>query len=121
MDVTLTINGRDYSAWLSTYTPSLEVTYSKVITTLDNKEHRSPGVYRPTITFSLLPLSDFTASQLYDDLSAVPDVTFTNPYDSTGVTTRQMCVTSNLQAAFGLRSIDGNRYYKSGEITLRAV
>ena len=39
MDVTLIVNGLDLSLKLSTYSVTEEVTYRKVITTLDDVEH----------------------------------------------------------------------------------
>ena len=58
MDVTLIVNGLDLSSKLSTYSVTEEVTYRKVITTLDDVEHPYPGAKRTTIIFSLFPLTD---------------------------------------------------------------
>ena len=122
MNMTLTINGRDYSQRISTYTASREITYRKVITTLDDAEHAYPATPRPTLTFSLWPMHDAQERQFYDDLSAlIISVTYTDPHDGAGTVTRNMRVVSNIDVAFALDSIDGHRYYKGGEITLRAV
>lgn len=88
---------------------------------MDGTEHARGYRDRDVITFSLWPFSDETAAADYDALSSAPlSVTYTNPH--TGATrTTAMRLTSDLSAAFGLRSVDGNRYYKGGKIVLRAV
>ena len=73
----------------------------------------------PVINFSLMPITDEQAAQLYSAIRGInADVTYTDTFRNEDVTAN-MRVTSNLQAVFGLRSIDGNRYYKGGVITLR--
>lgn len=120
LDVTLTIGGVDFSNWLSTYTVTREISYNKVITTLDGIEHPYPGTVRPVIDFSFLPLSDEKAAEYYNVLSQlIVPVAYTDPY--TGEQGGTMRVTSNLEAAFGLRSVDGNRYYKGGTVQLRRL
>ena len=117
IDVTLTFNGYDFSPLLSTYRcyHSSEITDSVV--TLGGDEYVASNS-RPVIEFSLIPLSDAQSETVYRALSAITaNATYTDPYrgESAGV----MRVNSNLDATFGLRSIDGNRYYKGGVIVLR--
>ena len=119
IDVTFRINDIDYSPLLSTYNVDKEVEYQQVVTTLDGTEH---GIarYRPTIKFSLIPLTDAQCKQLYDSLTKGDmEVRYTNPHtNETSIS--KMRVSSNIGAVFGLKSITGDRYYKCGEITLRS-
>lgn len=118
LDVTLKFNDLDLSDWLSTYRPVHELEESDKLTALDRTEYFSVRE-RPVVVFSLIPLTDAQCAQLYSELSKiVGEVTYTDPY--LGDTTRSMRVMTKLEAIFGLRSIDGNRYYKGGEITLRS-
>ena len=117
IDVTLKIGEYNASPLLSTYTVTHETEYPTLVTTMDGTEY---GVarYRPVITFSMIPLTDAQSEELYNALSRVSKVTFTDPHDDnekTGV----MRLTTNTDAIFGIRSIDGNRYYKGSQITLR--
>ncbi len=121
MDVTLIVNGLNLSSKLSTYSVTEEVTYRKVITTLDDVEHPYPGAKRTTITFSLFPLTDDESAELYSAISAlVFDATYTNQYKSVDETNRVRLIT-NLESSFALKSIDGKRRYKGGEIQLRRL
>ena len=119
IDVTFRINDIDYSSLLSTYNVDKEVEYQQVVTTLDGTEH---GIarYRPTIKFSLIPLTDAQCKQLYDSLAKGNiEVFYTNPHTNE-TSVLKMRVTSNIGAVFGIKSITGDRYYKCGEITLRS-
>lgn len=120
MDVTFTLNGRDLAPRLSTYDVRKEISYSKVVTTMDGTEHAA-AKDRDVITFRLWPFSDETGAADYAVLaSGSISATYTDPH--TGETrTREVRLASDIDAAFGLRSIDGNRYYKGGDIVLRAV
>lgn len=121
MDITLKIGDLDLGPHLSTYSVNWEVTYQKVITTLDNVEHPFAAPKRAVVNFSLLPLDDVLASSIYDALAdQTQTVTFTDPYNASDLV-RTMRLTSNLEAAFGLRSINGKRYYKGGEMQMRAI
>lgn len=121
MDVTLIVNGLDLSAKLSTYSVTEEVTYRKVITTLDDVEHPYPGAKRTIIKFSLLPLTDSESAELYDALGAlVFSATYTNQYKGVDETKRVRLMTS-LESVFALKSVDGKRRYKGGEIQLRRL
>lgn len=123
MDVTLTINGRDFSSRLIEYGVEQEVTYPDMITTLDGTEHYGKPNKRDIINFRLLMFDDNQAQKDYDILTASTLlVTYTNPQAQNQLKfERQMKVTSNLLATFGIRSWNGLRYYKGDIITLRAV
>ena len=120
MDVTFTINSVDFSDKLSTYAVSYEPEFPNVVKTLDGTEHFGVVRWRATVTFSLRPLSDAETKALFDAISSVNTVAFTDP-DKNTTTTAYMRFTSSVASQFGLRSIDGNRYYKGGKMTLRAI
>lgn len=120
MDISLIVNGLDLSKKLSTYSVSQEVSYRKVITTLDDVEHPYPGLIRPIVNFSLLPLTDGESADLYHALSPLLfTVKFWNPHINAEMT-RQMRLVSNMETVFLLKSVDGKRRYRGGEIQLRA-
>ena len=123
MDVTLEINGRDFSSRLSTYRVEQEVTYPDMLTTMDGTEHYGKPYKRDVIYFSLFPFDDDTANQDYLVLSdSSLSVNYTNPQaDNAKKLYKEMKLYSSLSAAFGLRSVNGKRYYKGGEISLRAT
>lgn len=119
MDVVLTINGRDFSNRLSKYNMQKAHEEARLITTLDGVEH-SVQRTRDVVTFSLIPFSDDTAAADFAALQGEFIAHYTDTFSGTE-SSGYMRVTSNLDAAFGLRSIDGNRYYKGGNIVIRAV
>ena len=123
MDVTLEINGREFSSRLSTYRVEQEVTYLDMLTTMDGTEHYGKPYRRDVIYFSLFPFDDDTANQDYAVLSnSSLSVNYTNPQsDDAEKLYKDMKLYSNLSAVFGLRSVNGKRYYKGGEIALRAT
>ena len=123
MDVTLEINGRDFSSRLSTYRVEQEVTYPDMIVTMDGTEHYGKQYKRDVVYFSLFPFDDDTANQDYAVLSdSSLSVNYTNPQsDNAEKLYKEMKLYSSLSAAFGLRSTNGKRYYKGGEIALRAT
>lgn len=123
MDVTLKINGRDFSPRLSTYRVEQEITYPDMLTTMDGTEHYGKPYRRDVIYFSLFPFDDDTANQDYAALSdSSLSVNYTNPQaDNAEKLYKEMKLYSSLSAAFGLRSVNGKRYYKGGEIALRAT
>ena len=123
MDVTLEINGRDFSSRLSTYRVEQEVTYPDMLTTMDGTEHYGKPYRRDVIYFSLFPFDDDTANQDYLVLAdSSLSVNYTNPQaDNAEKLYKDMKLYSNLSAVFGLRSVNGKRYYKGGEIALRAT
>lgn len=123
MDVTLEINGRDFSSRLSTYRVEQEVTYPDMLTTMDGTEHYGKPCKRDVIYFSLFPFDDDTANH---DYMALVDtsltVNYTNPQAADSEKSyKPMKLFSNLSAVFGLRSVNGKRYYKGGEIALRST
>lgn len=122
MDVTLIINGFDFAPVLSTYFTAYEMDYGKTVKALDGTEYTGNFTSRPLVTFSLFPMTDTTAQQYYNALTAsVPAVvTYTDKSTNTD-RAAQMRVTSNLDFTFVHRAVDQNRYYKGGNITLRAV
>jgi len=119
MDVTLKLNSLDVSSILSAYQVVKEVTYQKIITTMDNVEHPIPAPDRTLVRFSLFPMTDEGAAALYDVLALrTVSVTYTDPYIGEELV-KNMRLNSSLEAAFGLKSVDGNRYYKGGTIEMR--
>lgn len=123
MDVTLTINGRDFSSRLTQYSVEQEITYPDIVTTLDGMEHYGKPHKRDIINFRLLMFDDNQANEDYEALTAdTLLVTYTNPQAKNQLkTSRVMKVTSNLLATFGIRSWNSLRYYTGGVITLRSV
>lgn len=123
MDVTLTINGLDFSSRLTQYGVEQEITYPDMVTTIDGTEHYGKPHKRDIINFRLLMFDDNQAQEDYEALKASTlFVTYTNPQAPKQLKVeRVMKVTSNLQATFGIRSWNGLRYYTGGIITLRAV
>lgn len=119
MDITLTIDGLALSSRLSTYSVTQEVTYRKIITTLDETEHPYPGKVRPIINFSLIPGTDEEDAELYNTLE---NLIFNVTYTEKGVdVTRKMRLVSNLESLFLLKSVDGKRRYRQGNIQLRGL
>ena len=118
IDVTFTIGALDLSGLLSTYNVQHETEYSAVITTMNGTEHGF-ATLRPIVTFSLIPLREDQCAELYEELSKSDlEVQYTNPLlnqTATGV----MRLTTSTDAIFGLSSVDGHRYYKGSQITLR--
>ena len=123
MDVTLTINGRDFSPRLTQYSVEQEITYPDMLTTIDGTEHYGKPHKRDIINFRLLMFDDNQAQEDYDILTAPTVlVTYTNPQAPKQLKVeRVMKVTSNLLATFGIRSWNDLRYYTGGTISLRAV
>lgn len=123
MDVTLTINGRDFSSRLTKYVVEQEITYPDMVTTIDGTEHYGKPHKRDILTFNLLIFDDNQANEDYETLTASTLlVTYTDPHASNQLKVeRPMKVTSNLLATFGIRSWNGLRYYTGQSIVLRSV
>lgn len=127
LDVKLTFNGYDFQPLLSTYAVDYDISYRKVVTALDGTKYFGNGMKRPIINFTLRPVTDAQAKASYDALKimaascAYTDPAINGSSDASATRTAQFRVTSSLEAAFGLRSADGNRYYKGGQITLEGV
>lgn len=120
MEVTLKIAGVDFSSRVSTYTVTKEVTYRKIVTTLDDVEHAYPGKMRDILAVSLFPMTEDEATALYTALNTFSvTVIYTDPNKSGATSTKKMRVTSNIEQVFALMSVDGKRRYKGGTIELR--
>ena len=116
--MTLTVNGVDLSPRLSTFRILHEITYAKTITGLDGTEYGVGKMSRDVITFRLFP---YSGTQAEADFSMLSAGTLTTSYldgntVKTGVDVR---LTTNLEDLYGL-TMEGVRYYKGQEITLRA-
>jgi hypothetical protein len=94
--------------------------YPVVVTTMDGTEHVHQRK-RPSLTFSLVPLTEAEIKSLYDCLKdATVSVFYTDTYTNNTVTAT-MRVETELSHIFALDSVTGNRYYKGTEITLRQI
>lgn len=121
MNITLKIGTLDVHDRLSTYSVQREVSYGKIIVTMDDVEHAARSKDRYVVTFSLFPMSEEDATAYCNALLASTiEVTFSDPYTKTDMV-KPMRVTSNLDATFALLSVDGKRRYKGGEIQMREV
>lgn len=119
MDITLKIGTLDVHERLSAYSVQREVSYSKIIVTMDDDEHAVRSKDRYVVKFSLFPMTEDEATAYCNALRASAiDVTFSDPYTKSDVT-KTMRATSSLDAAFALVSVDGKRRYKGGEIQMR--
>ena len=121
MDIMLKIGTLYTHNKLSTYSVQREITYDKVITTMDGVEHASRNKDRYMISFSFFPMTESEATEYCAALSgSTVSVTFTDPYTGND-TVKTMRVTSNLDAAFALVSVDGKRRYNGGTIQMREI
>lgn len=120
MDIVLTVNGRDLSSRLASYKMQKLVEESRMVKTLDGAEHAVQQT-RDAVTFTLWPYSDATATEDYNAIKTMQFVAHYTDTFSNMEASQEMRLVTDLDAVFGLRSVDGNRYYKGGEITLRAV
>ena len=121
MDITLKIGTLDMHRKVSTYSVQREITYDKVVTTMDGVEHASRNKDRYIVSFSFFPMTEIEATEYCSALSeSTVSVTFTDPYTGTDIV-KTMRVTSNLDAAFALVSVDGKRRYKGGTIQMREI
>lgn len=118
IDVTLTFNGVDLSGVLSKYNVLHTVEEVESVKTMDGEEHVASFV-RPVVEFSFIPLSEDQTQTILAALSVInAEATYTDPITGTNRTV-EMRVSSDLNAAFALKSINGKRYYKGSTITLR--
>lgn len=119
-DITLIIGALDLSSRLLTYNVTKETQYSVLVTTRDGYEH---GVRydRDVITFTVFPPTQAQNAELYTALStSIFSVTYTDPHRNADETA-QFRLASDMDAVFGIKSINGNKYYKGGEIVLRRL
>lgn len=120
INVTFKLNTVDFSSKLSTYNVRMIYEYPVVVTTMDGTEHVHQRK-RPSLTFSLVPLTEAEIKSLYDCLkNANVSVFYTDTYTNNTVTAT-MRVETELSHIFALDSVTGNRYYKGTEITLRQI
>lgn len=118
IDVTLTFNNYDFSPLLSKYRCYHAVEVADSLTAIDGTEYVAMRK-RPMIEFSLMPLTDEQAQDVYDALSVITaEATYTDPHRGEAISV--MNLKSDLDAVFLLSSIDGNRYYRGGTIVLRS-
>ena len=119
MDITLILEHIDLHERLSTYSVSEEVSYRKIITTLDEVEHPYQGHSRPIISFSLFPSTEEEDQSLFLVLNKlVFPATFSLRGNNV---TKRVRVDGGFESTFLLRSIDGKRRYRGGEIVLRSL
>lgn len=120
LDVRLNIGALSIGGALSTYSVQKEVYNPRIVTTRDGVEHVIRQD-RDVISFRMLPMTDAFAALLYNALKEnVISVEYTSPYINANIT-GDFRLASSIDSAFGLRSVDGNRYYKGGEIVLRRL
>ena len=121
MDITLKLGALDVHEKVSTYNVRREVSYSKVITTMDDTEHATRSKDRYIVETSFFPMTEAESTEYYNALTGdTVSVTFTDPYSGAD-TVKTMRVTSDLDAAFALVSVDGNRRYNGGAVQLREI
>ena len=119
MDITLKLGTVDVHEKVSTYSVTREVSYGKVITTMDDKEHAVRGKDRYVVSFSFFPMTEVEATKYCDALADTTiDVTFTDPHTGE-IHTKAMRTMENLEATFALVSVDGKRRYTGGTIQMR--
>lgn len=118
IDISLTIGSLDLSGLLSTYSVDYETEYQEEMTALDGTEY-GIAKFRPVITFSLFPLTDAQCAALYSELNNANITTVYTDPNMNSVVTATTRLKTNISAVFGLKSVNGNRYYKGGKITLR--
>ena len=120
MTITALINNVDFAPALSTWSVSKEISFDKVVTSLDGSERAFGKRTRTIISFSLLPYTENQCGTYYNALMpGIVSVKFTD--DDGKIKTKEMRVTSPLESLFLLDSIDGKRRYKGGNITLRQM
>ena len=118
IDIVFRINNVDYSHLLSKFNVTIETEYPHTMTAIDGTEY-GYAMNRPTVTFSLIPLTDAQTAEFYANIASMNVICeYTDPYRNRTVSSTMRVMTS-LESVFGLKSIDGNRYYKGTEITLR--
>lgn len=121
MDVTFKINGTDYSRKLSTYHVYKEISTKYLLTTLNDEEIPGPASFRYIVEVSFWPMTDAESAAFFNDLNGIiAEIDFTDP-DRNKDITKKMRLTTDIEKTFGLRSIDGNRYYKGGVLQFRGV
>ena len=119
--VTFKIENVDYSALAATLDYGQTPAKTKILTTLDGTDHQYIGKLKSIVTVSFIPLTTRQLSTLYELLNTYTVyVTYLNPYIG-DVVTQYMRVDGDLEAAFGLLSVDGNGYHTGLSITFRQL
>ena len=117
---TFKISGEDFSQKIIDLSFPKEVTYRKVVETLDGKEHNLGRKIRPIIQFRLMISSELTADD-FGALVATPlMVQYVDP--DVGLRQAEFRLDSDLSKIFAVwNCIDESNWYYSEPITLRAV
>lgn len=119
--ITLVVNGLDLSKKISTYHTGKMVSYTDVLSALDGTEYPFPAATKTDITFSLLPMDDAESAALYSAIAPlIFEATYTDQHSGSESVGR-VRVTSSIESAFLLKSVDGKRRYKGSAITLRVL
>lgn len=121
MNITLTLNGVDFSPKLSTYSFRREIKYRTVQVTLDNKERHIGKSNRAVLEFSMFPLKGVDVKTYYNALNANTIQGVCYDPTSHATVTLSFVLDSDISEAFALHSVDGNDYYKGTPIRLRGV
>lgn len=118
MTITALINNVDFAPVLSAWNVIHEITFSKVVSSINGDERAFGRREKTIISFSLLPYTEEECAAYYDALSTgIVSFTFT---DSDGaIKEKEMRLISDLESIFLLDSIDGKRRYRGATITLR--
>lgn len=120
MTITALINNVDFAPALSTWSVSKEISFDKVVRSLNGSERAFGKRTRTLVAFSLLPYTEDQCETYYNALlPGIVAVRFTD--DDGKIKNKEMRVTSSLESLFLLDSIDGKRRYKGGKITLRQM
>lgn len=118
MTITALINNVDFAPALSTWDVVHEITFSKVVSSLNGSDRAFGKRDKTIISFSLLPYTEEECAVYYDVLSAgIVSFTFTD--NDGAIKEKEMRLISDLESIFLLDSIDGKRRYKGAIITLR--
>lgn len=118
MTITALINNVDFAPVLSTWNVTHEITFSKVVSSLNGADRAFGRREKTIISFSLLPYTEEECAVYYDVLSAgIVSFTFTD--NDGAIKEKEMRLISDLESIFLLDSIDGKRRYKGATITLR--
>ena len=115
MNVTLELNGVDFSDLLSTYQVRRVTEYPRLMVAMDGTEHG--GMWERTeLAFSFRPLTSAESATLYDEVASGSIlVTYTDTFLNDDIT-RTMRLTSQLADVFALNSINGSNYYNGSTI-----
>lgn len=114
----------DLSDKVMALTVTGEVTFSKVITTLDGVEHPYPARTRKLVTVDFGMLTEDEATEIYtllNERAGRIGVGFEDPTNGGAMSHITARVTSNIELVFKLVSIDGKRRYRGGSLEFREL